>query len=691
MDLFSDNTNSDNSVVENPIKNKINQLTDELIKYNYHYHTLDESLISDEEYDKQFRQLQDLEQEHPEYKRTDSPTQKVGFTIRDEFTQATHSVQMLSLNNIFSNMDETDTLLRHHELIQFDKRICETLDVGSTDYVASVKYDGVAISLIYDNGKLIQGITRGDGFTGEDVTINIKTIKNIPKQLNTNTPPQLLEVRGEILIFKDDFIKLNQELEAHGLRTFANPRNTASGSIRQLDSGITASRPLHFFAYSIAQNTSNTQLDTFFAELQYLKEIGFDVSEYFKLCNGLDELIKFYENILASRDSLPFGIDGVVYKVNSVVKQKKLGFVMRAPRFAIAHKFRAVSALTQVLDIQVQVGRTGAITPVAKLNPVNVGGVIVSNASLHNQDEIIRKDVRIGDYVLVRRAGDVIPEVECVVIEKRGSSVREFVMPTTCPVCESHLIRLDGEAIIRCSAGLYCPAQKKQAIAHFASKLAMNIDGLGEKSVEQLVEAKLVEYPSDLYLLTLDKLINLERFGEKSALNLLQAISESKNTTLNRLIYALGIRHVGESTAKDLASSFGTLDKLIAASELELLQVHDVGRVVALSILDFFSEEHNRKIIDKLITLGVNYKAVEATNKFNPNITGKTFVLTGALTNLTRDEAKAKIEEFGGKVSSSVSKKTDYVIAGSDAGSKLEKATALGITILSENEFTNLF
>lgn len=690
MDLFS-SISSDNTAFNTEVKDEINQLTDDLIKYNYHYHTLDESLISDETYDKLFRHLQDLEQQNPQYKRADSPTTKVGFTVRQEFTQATHTVPMLSLNNIFSNMDETDTDLRHHELLQFDKRICETLGVTTTDYVASVKYDGVAISLIYENGILVQSLTRGDGFTGEDVTLNIKTIRNIPKQLQIATSPSLLEVRGEILIFKDDFIRLNQELEEQSLKTFANPRNTAAGSIRQLDSGITASRPLHFFAYSIAQNTSTTKFDSFFAELEYLKKIGFDISDYCQLCNGHDALIKFYENILATRDSLPFGIDGVVYKVNSLSDQEKLGFVMRAPRFAIAHKFRAVSALTQVLDIQVQVGRTGAITPVAKLTPVSVGGVIVSNASLHNQDEISRKDVRIGDYVLVRRAGDVIPEVECVVIDKRGSNVREFIMPKHCPVCDSHLVRLESETIIRCSAGLYCSAQKKQAIAHFASKLAMNIDGLGEKSVDQLVDAKLVEHPSDLYLLTLEKLVDLERFGEKSALNLLNAINQSKNTTLNRLIYALGIRHVGESAAKDLASSFGTLEKLMTASELELLQVHDVGSVVALSIIDFFSEEHNRTIINKLIELGVNYKVVEATNKFNKNITGKTFVLTGTLANSSRDEAKNKIEEFGGKVSSSVSKKTDYVVAGIEAGSKLEKANTLGIAILSENEFTNLF
>lgn len=674
-------------------KNLITKLTSDLIKYNGSYHSQDISLISDEEYDRLFRQLIELEEQYPQYKQASSPTNLVGSKqLKNEFTQKSHQEPMLSLNNIFSDMDEINHELRHKELLQFDKRIRETLNEENVEYVASPKYDGIAISLIYSNGFLTEALTRGDGFIGEDVTENIKTVKNIPKILKTSTEnipiPKHLEIRGELLLFTQDFITLNKEQERLGQRIFANPRNTVAGSVRQLDSSITASRPLHFFAYYI-RSTDNLECSTFYTQLDYLRNIGFDISDLNKKLAGTKELSEYYEGILAKRNQLPFGIDGVVYKVNQISLQEKLGFVMRAPRFAIAHKFPAEIVTSQVLDIQIQVGRTGAITPVAKISPVQVGGVIVSNATLHNQDEIKRKDIRINDYVLVRRAGDVIPEIVSVVHEKRPDNTIKFILPSHCPICNSHLIRLPDEAIIRCSGGLFCEAQKRQAITHFASKLALNIDGMGEKNVDLLVEHNLIHNPSDLYTLKLEDLVTLPRLGQKSVENLINAINHSKNTTLNRFIYGLGIRHVGESTAKSLAISFGSLDNLMQANLEELLLVNDIGEVVAKSILDFFSETHNCEIITKLLASGVTYPIMESTNKYNEFITGKTFVLTGTLSNYSRDEAKALIEEFGGKVAGSVSKKTHYVVAGIEAGSKLDKATELGISIIDETSFIN--
>ncbi len=684
-DLFSASWSLD------PVQTEIDSLTDKLIKYNHSYHTNDISLIADEEYDKLFRKLQELEQEHPEFKRNDSPTNKVGGTVLDEFNQKTHQIPMLSLNNIFSDMDETNNETRHKELFQFNKRLCEAIGVDSLQYVASPKYDGVAISITYTNGILTEALTRGDGYTGEEVTNNIKTIKNIPLTLKGGNLPSHIEIRGEILIQTDDFIKLNQDQDIKGLKQYANPRNTAAGSIRQLDSKITASRPLHFFAYSIASYSNELQFIQFSDQLEYLKQVGFDVSEYCKICNDVNELAGFYEDILASRQKLPFGIDGVVYKVDEISLQEKLGFVARAPRFAIAHKFPAEEAESQIQDIQIQVGRTGALTPVAKIKPVNVGGVIVSNASLHNQDEIRRKDVRVGDYVLVRRAGDVIPEVVRVVLDKRPRDTHAFIMPNQCPVCGSHLVQLEDEIIVRCSGGLYCNAQKKFTLIHFASKLALNIDGMGDKIVEQLIDNQLINTPSDIFKLRLEQLITLDRFAEKSANNLISAINYSKNTTLKRLIYALGIRHVGESTANSLANTFGDLDNLMNAKVSELLQINDIGDIVATSIVEFFSENHNREIISELLALGVNYSKNISKSIFNEKISGKTFVLTGSLIGYTRDEAREFVENFAGKVSSSVSKKTDYVVAGSEAGSKLDKATELGVTILDEQQFKQLF
>ncbi|MCE2706506.1 MAG: NAD-dependent DNA ligase LigA [Proteobacteria bacterium] len=671
------------------IKKEIDKLIADLTKYNYSYHSKDESLISDEEYDHLFKKLIDLETRFPQYKNPQSPTQKVGFQPLKEFTQATHFIPMLSLNNIFSDMEETTQTVRHQELIQFDKRVNDTLE-ATASYVATPKYDGVAISLIYIKGILHQGITRGDGFIGEDVTLNIKTISNIPKVIHITPLPELLEVRGEILIKTEDFANLNINQDRLGLKIFANPRNAAAGSIRQLDSNITATRPLYFFAYAITQIVTDTKFTTFYEQLLYLKKIGFDIGDLPKECKDSQELISFYEDILAKRNNIPFGIDGVVYKVNNIAAQEKLGFVLRAPRFAIAHKFPAQMRESQIIDIQIQVGRTGALTPVARIKPVTVGGVVVSNATLHNQDEILRKDIHIGDFVFVRRAGDVIPEIVNVIIEKRSTNAIKFVMPENCPVCGSHLVKAEDEAIIRCSGGLYCSAQKKQAITHFASKLAINIDGLGEQIVEQLVENKLINTIVDIYKLTIEQLIDLERFGKKKANNLINAINNSKSTTLNKLIYALGIRNVGEATAKSLAKTFGTLENLMHAGLVELQQINDIGEVVAISINDFFSEEHNQDIINQLLNLGITYPINTSTSIFNPLVTGKTFVLTGTLTNYSREEAKTLIENLGGKVTSSVSKKTDYVVAGADSGSKLDKANALNVKVISEDEFKQL-
>lgn len=697
LDLFSEQLETSESSPANAPQKLINQLTDDLIKYNEAYHDHDESLISDEEYDRLYHELKALEDKHPQYKRSDSPTNLVGAKPNNELKQKAHEKPMLSLNNIFSNTESSEYEVRHKELIQFDKRIREALEVDSVEYVASPKYDGIAISLIYINGVLTEGLTRGDGFTGEDVTENIKTIKNIPKKLISSAPniiiPQILEVRGEILMFIQDFINLNKEQEKHGNKIFANPRNTVAGSVRQLDSTVTASRALHFFAYSIAgfEDSNYKNFKTFSEQLEYLKSLGFDISNLNQTLQNEKALSIYFEDILNKRNLLPFGIDGVVYKVNCIEYQEKLGFVSRAPRFAIAHKFPAEIVESQILDIQIQVGRTGAITPVAKINPVLVGGVLVSNATLHNQDEIKRKDIKIHDYVLVRRAGDVIPEIVSVVISKRLDNTYEFIMPNTCPVCSSHLVRLPDEAIVRCSGGLFCAAQKKQSITHFASKLALNIDGLGEKNVELFVDNNLIHNPSDIFELTEEKLETLPRFAKKSSENLITAINASKNTTLNRFIYALGIRHVGESTAKALAKTFGNIENLILANIEELLLVSDIGEVVAKSIVDFFNEDHNIEIIKKLLHLGVHYPITDGNNKYNEAISGKTFVLTGTLPTYSRDEARALIEEFGGKVSGSVSKKTHYVLAGSESGSKLDKAQELGIQILNEAEFKKLF
>ena len=642
---------------------------------NYAYYAKDAPDISDAEYDRLFRELQQLESDYPDLASDDSPTQRIGTAPLPEFNSVRHETAMLSLNNAF---DE-------EEVVAFDRRVRELLDqTSNVEYAVEPKFDGLAVSLTYMSGAFVLGATRGDGFSGEDVTTNLRTVRAIPLRLRKKAPGKL-EVRGEVLMLRRDFEKLNEEQIARGEKVFANPRNAAAGSLRQLDSRITANRRLAFFAYGIGGVSDGKVPDkTHSEQLEYLETMMFPVARQRDVVRGVDGLLGYYRDIGKARETLPYDIDGVVYKVNSLRDQRELGFVARAPRFALAHKFPAQEEVTQLQGIDVQVGRTGALTPVARLAPVRVGGVTVTNATLHNEDEIRRKDVRIGDYVVVRRAGDVIPEVVAVVMQRRPKNARKFVMPTKCPVCGSSVERPEGEAVARCTAGLFCPAQRKQALRHFTSRLAMDIEGLGEKLIDQLVDSELVKNAGDFYTLDAPTLAGLERMGEKSADNVIAAIEASKKTTLNRFIYALGIRNVGEQTAKDLATYFGELEPLMRADEETLQAVSDVGPVVAASISRFFGEPHNRKVIDKLISSGVRWDPVEKSDLHSTALSGKTFVLTGTLPNMTRDEAKKRIESAGGKVSGSVSKKTDYVVAGDQPGSKLDKAQQLDVTVLDE-------
>ncbi|MFA6041954.1 MAG: NAD-dependent DNA ligase LigA, partial [Methylophilus sp.] len=637
---------------------------------------LDAPLVSDNEYDGLSRQLLALEAQFPQLITPDSPTQRVGGSASSAFDSVQHRQAMLSLNNAFAD----------EELVAFDKRITESLDTTQVEYALEPKFDGLAITLTYEYGLFVQGATRGDGYTGENVTHNLKTIRAIPTKLNTANPPALLEVRGEVLMLKRDFERLNQAQQQAGAKLFANPRNAAAGSLRQLDPKITATRPLHFFAYGLGESQGVPELKSHSEAMQYLADLRFPVSDLRAVKFGVVGLREYYAEIGKARPDLPFDIDGVVYKVNQFAQQNTLGFVSRAPRWAIAHKFPAEEAFTVVEDITVQVGRTGAITPVARLKPVFVGGVTVTNATLHNEDELRRKNIMIGDTVIVRRAGDVIPEVVSSLLEKRPTDARNFTMPSVCPECGSHIERPQDEAVARCTGGLFCPAQRKQAITHFASRRAMDIEGLGEKLVEQLVEADLVHGLDDVYKLDVLTLAKLERMAEKSAQNVVEAIAKSKQTTLARFIYALGIRNVGEATAKDLASHFGQLDKVMQADTESLLQVNDVGPIVAESILQFFMEQHNLDVISSMREQGVHWPEHEGKQQQVGVLQGKTLVLTGTLPNLSRDQAQAKIEAAGGKVSGSVSKKTDYVVAGADAGSKLEKAISLGIKVLDESQ-----
>jgi len=662
------------------IKKKIKELIEKINVFDYQYYVLDNPSISDFEYDKVFRSLVDLENANPDLIQPDSPTQRVGGEALEAFESVIHRQAMLSLNNAF----EED------ELIAFDKRIKDDIGIDEVEYAVEPKFDGLAITLTYENGIFVQGATRGDGYTGENVTHNLKTIRSIPTKLNHPNPPKILEVRGEVLMLKKDFELLNKKQESLGEKKFANPRNAAAGSLRQLDPRITATRPLTFFSYGLGVCEPNLNLKTHTETIQLLKQFNLPISDLSASVKGVNGLQSFYEKVLKLRDSLTYDIDGVVYKVNSFNYQNELGFVSRAPRWAIAHKFPAEEAVTEILDIDVQVGRTGAITPVARLKPVFVGGVTVTNATLHNEDEMIRKDIHIGDVVSVRRAGDVIPEIVRVLIDKRPKTINKFKMPTACPECGSPLVRIDDEAVIRCSGGLICPAQQKQSIIHFASRKAMDIEGLGDKSVEQLVTVGLIHGLPDIYKLQLTKLINLDRMAEKSGQKLLDAIEKSKKTTLPRFIYALGIRNVGESTAKDLAGFYGDLNEIMKQREENLQLVPDIGPTVAKSISNFFKQNKNREVIQSLIKLGVNWPKHDIRKSTSGIFAAKTFVLTGTLPSMSREEAKSVIEMNGGKVAGSVSKKTDYVVAGTDAGSKLTIAQELGIKVISQDELLKL-
>ncbi len=660
------------------------ELRIELARHNRAYYEDDAPLITDAEYDRLFGELVALETDFPELQRPDSPTQRVGGKPVDGFAPVVHRVPMLSLNNGFADED----------VEAFDRRVSDGLRDGNApsgdlfgapvEYAAELKFDGLAIALRYEHGVLVQAATRGDGTTGEDVTANIRTIKKIPLSLDTDNPPEVLEVRGEVLMFRADFDKLNRAQEAAGEKVFVNPRNAAAGSLRQLDSKITARRPLSFFAYGVGELVGVPMPETHSALLDWYVTLGIPVNERREVVHGAAGLLAFYRAVGEARESLPYDIDGVVYKVNRRDEQDRLGFVSRAPRFALAHKFPAQEALTTLLDIEVQVGRTGAITPVARLAPVFVGGATVTNATLHNEDEIRRKDVMIGDTVIVRRAGDVIPEVVGSVLERRPADARAFVMPTACPVCGSAIEKLPDEVIARCTGGLICAAQRKQALLHFAQRRALDIEGLGDKLVEQLVDQQIIRTPADLFKLGVAKLAALDRMADKSASNLVAALETARHTTLARFIFALGIRHVGEATAKDLARHFGKLDNVMAASTEELLAVPDVGPIVAQSIANFFGEPHNVEVIEQLRAAGVTWPESEPAAVAPLPLAGKTFVLTGTLPTLSRDEAKAMLEERGAKVAGSVSAKTDYVVAGAEAGSKLAKAEALGVPVLDE-------
>ena len=653
------------------------------------YYTLDAPELPDAEYDRLFQELQALEEAFPELRTPDSPTQRILGQILPGFATVRHAVPMLSIRT------ETDT--EASGAVAFDVRVRKELGLSPADpavqYEAELKFDGLAVSLRYEQGVLVQGATRGDGETGEDVTQNIRTLRQIPLRLQGDAVPAVLEVRGEVFMRRDDFEALNErqrEKIAAGARnekTFVNPRNAAAGALRQLDPAIAASRPLSFYAYGYGEVQGwEAMPETHSGILDALMQFGLPVSSHRTVAAGAPELVEFHKQIAALRDSLPFDIDGVVYKVNDLALQQRLGFVSREPRWAVAHKYPAQEQLTTVQAIDVQVGRTGKLTPVAKLAPVFVGGVTVTNATLHNEEEARRKDVRVGDTVVVRRAGDGIPEVVSVVLDRRPEGTVPFSMPDACPVCGSAVGREEGEVDTRCTAGLFCSAQRKQAVLHFAQRRAMDIENLGEKLVDQLVEGGLIHSLPDLYELKLETLARLDRMAEKSAQNLLDGLEKSRHTTLARFIYGLGIRHVGETTAKDLARHFGRLDALLAADEQALLQVPDVGPVVASSIRHFLEEPHNREVIERLRAHGVTWPESDgAVDSMAPQpLAGKTFVLTGTLPNMGRDEAKELLEAAGAKVAGSVSKKTDYVVAGAEAGSKLEKAQALGVAVLDE-------
>lgn len=660
------------------LQQQIDKLRQDLRRYEYEYHVLDNPTIPDAEYDRLFHQLKALEAAHPERITADSPTQRVGAKPLSGFAQIRHEIPMLSLDNAFSN----------EEFYAFVKRIEDRLIrlPEPLTFCCEPKLDGLAVSILYVNGVLTQAATRGDGATGEDITANIRTIRNIPLQLLMDNPPARLEVRGEVFMPHEGFERLNQQALEKGEKTFTNPRNAAAGSLRQLDPKITSKRPLVLNAYGIGIAEGVDLPNTHYDRLQWLKSIGIPVNPEIRLCNGTDEVLDFYRDIQNKRSSLGYDIDGTVLKINDIALQEKLGFISKAPRWAIAYKFPAQEELTRLNDVEFQVGRTGAITPVAKLEPVFVAGVTVSNATLHNGDEIERLDIAIGDTVVIRRAGDVIPQIIGVLHDRRPADARPIVFPETCPVCDSAIVRIEGEAVARCTGGLFCAAQRKEALKHFVSRKAMDIDGVGGKLIEQLVDRELIHTPADLFKLDLTTLTRLERMGVKSAENALASLEKAKNTTLARFIFALGIREVGEATALNLANHFKTLEALQNADLEALQQVPDVGEVVANRILAFWHEPHNVSVVNDLIAQGVHWETVETKEVTENRFKGKTVVLTGALTQMGRNEAKALLQDMGAKVSGSVSAKTDFVIAGDAAGSKLTKAQELGVTVLTEEE-----
>ena len=667
--------------MSSPIFEQITQLRAQLEEHNHNYYVLDAPSIPDAEYDRLMRELSALEQANPEFQSPDSPTQKVGGTALDKFEQVTHRVPMLSLDNAFSE----------EEFAAFNRRIKErVMNHNELTFCCEPKLDGLAVSIIYRNGVLVQAATRGDGMVGENITQNVKTIRNVPLKLRGDDIPAELEVRGEVFMDTAGFIKLNTEAQKRGEKVFVNPRNAAAGSLRQLDSKVTAKRPLMFYAYSTGLVADGQLPEDHYQQLAKLTDWGLPLCPETKLVEGQQAALDYYQDILVRREHLKYEIDGVVIKVNDKKLQERLGFVARAPRWAIAFKFPAQEEVTKLLDVEFQVGRTGAITPVARLEPVFVGGVTVSNATLHNGDEIARLGVKIGDTVIIRRAGDVIPQITQVVLERRPDDAKEIEFPATCPICDSHVERIEGEAVARCTGGLVCQAQRKQAIKHFASRKALDVDGLGDKIVDQLVDRELIKTPADLFVLKQGHFESLERMGPKSAKNLVNALQDAKQTTLAKFLYSLGIREVGEATAQNLANHFLTLEKITQASVDALTEVSDVGEIVAKHVRGFFSEEHNMDVVNALIEQGIHWPALSAPSEDAQPLAGLTYVLTGTLSELNRNDAKARLQALGAKVSGSVSAKTDALIAGEKAGSKLTKAQDLGIDILTEADLIAL-
>ena len=665
---------------KNKPQQRIDALRKEINTHNYSYYVLDNPEIPDSEYDRLLRELSEIENQYPELITPDSPTQRVGATPLDSFSEVQHEVPMLSLGNAFSDQDMSD----------FDKRIREAVDKDNIEYAAEPKLDGLAISLLYKEGLLTRAATRGDGRTGEDVTLNIRTIDAIPLKLRGKDYPKLLEVRGEVVMPKAGFEKLNQQQIEKGEKPFVNPRNAAAGSLRQLDPKITATRPLSFYSYGVGLVDGMVLPKKHSTVMSMLQSWGLRINPASKVVKGATGCIEYYEELSKIRNDLPDEIDGIVYKVDNIEFQEIMGFVARAPRWAIARKFPAQEEMTTLLGIDIQVGRTGALTPVARLDPVFVGGVTVSNATLHNQDEIDRLDVRVGDCVIVRRAGDVIPQIVSVVKSKRKGKPRRFQLPKTCPVCDSETARFDDEAVTYCTGGLFCEAQRKQAIKHFASRRAMNIDGLGDKLVEQLVDEGFIHTIADLYHLDVKNLIKLERMAEKSATNLVESLEKSKATTLARFVFALGIHSIGETTAQTLANHFCSLENIMHATEIQLLEVPDIGPIVAENLITFFKQEHNIEVVTQLLEVGIHWPKIEQKSVGEQPLLGETFVITGTLETMGRNDAKTALQNLGAKVAGSVSKKTSHVVIGENAGSKAQKAAELGINLLDENTLIEL-